>query len=91
MGGLGREFLDVAGGHLIAACHDGLMVFRTLLRPPLVPARRDGPLLGAAELYFDRVLSEPGVPAWTGLALLAEPAEVVEGPLQQPAGPAQVR
>ena len=64
VGGLGREFLDVAGGPLLAAYHDGLMAFRTLPPPPLIPARRDGPLVGAAGLCFDRVLSEAGVQAW---------------------------
>jgi predicted NBD/HSP70 family sugar kinase len=67
VGGLGRELLDVAGGHVSAAYHDGLMAFRTLPPPPLVPARlvADGPLLGAAEQCFDRVLTDEGLAAWT--------------------------
>ena len=67
VGGLGREFLDVAGAHVTAAYHDGLMAFRTLPPPPLVPARLrdDGPLRGAAEQCFGRVLSDDGVQAWT--------------------------
>jgi predicted NBD/HSP70 family sugar kinase len=67
VGGLGRELLDVAGGHVTAAYHDGLMAFRTLPPPPLVPARlvADGPLLGAAEQCFDRVLTDEGLAAWT--------------------------
>ena len=67
MGGLGREFLDVAGAHVTAAYHDGLMAFRTLPPPPLIPARLrdDGPVRGAAELCFGRVLSDDGVQAWT--------------------------
>ena len=67
VGGLGRELLEVAGGHITAAYHDGLMAFRTLPPPPLVPARlvADGPLLGAAEQCFDRVLTDEGLAAWT--------------------------
>ena len=67
VGGLGREFLDVAGAHVTAAYHDGLMAFRTLPPPPLVPARLrdDGPVRGAAEQCFGRVLSDDGVQAWT--------------------------
>ncbi len=67
VGGPGRELLDVAGGHVTAAYHDGLMAFRTLPPPPLVPARllADGPLLGAAEQCFDRVLTDEGLAAWT--------------------------
>ena len=33
VGGPGRELLDVAGGHVTAAYHDGLMAFRTLPHP----------------------------------------------------------
>jgi predicted NBD/HSP70 family sugar kinase len=67
VGGLGTEFLDVAGGHVLAAYQDGLMAFRSLPAPPLIPARLsgDGPLLGAAELCFDRVLTDEGVQSWT--------------------------
>jgi hypothetical protein len=56
----------VAGAHATAAYHDGLMAFRTLPPPPLVPARLadDGPLLGAAELCFDRILTAEGLQAW---------------------------
>jgi predicted NBD/HSP70 family sugar kinase len=66
VGGLGRELLEVAGGHAIAAYHDGLMAFRTLPPPPLVAAHLpdDGPLLGAAELCFDRIVTEAGLQAW---------------------------
>jgi predicted NBD/HSP70 family sugar kinase len=67
VGGLGRELLEVAGGHAIAAYHDGLMAFRTLPPPPLVAAHlpEDGSLLGAAELCFDRILTEEGLQAWS--------------------------
>jgi hypothetical protein len=66
VGGLGRELLEVAGGHATAAYHDGLMAFRPLPPPPLVAAHLpdDGPLLGAAELCFDRILTDEGLQAW---------------------------
>ena len=66
VGGLGRELLEVAGAHATAAYHDGLMAFRTLPPPPLVPAllADDGSLLGAAELCFDRILTDEGLQAW---------------------------
>jgi predicted NBD/HSP70 family sugar kinase len=67
VGSLGRELLEVAGGHATAAYHDGLMAFRTLPPPPLVPAHLpdDGSLLGAAELCFDRILTDEGLQAWS--------------------------
>ena len=66
VGGLGRELLEVAGGHATAAYHDGLMAFRTLPPPPLVAASLpdDGSLLGAAELCFDRIITDEGLQAW---------------------------
>jgi predicted NBD/HSP70 family sugar kinase len=66
VGGLGRELLEVAGGHATAAYQDGLMAFRTLPAPPLVAAHlpEDGPLLGAAELCFDQILTDEGLQAW---------------------------
>jgi predicted NBD/HSP70 family sugar kinase len=67
VGGLGPELLEVAGGHALAAYHDGLMAFRTLPPPPLLAAHLpddDGSLLGAAELCFDRILTEEGLQAW---------------------------
>jgi predicted NBD/HSP70 family sugar kinase len=69
LGGLGPEFLDVAAGHVTAAYHDGLMAFRSLPPPPLVPARlgEDGPLLGAAEQCFDQVLTDDGLRAWSAI------------------------
>ena len=67
VGGLGRELLEVAGGHATAAYHDGLMAFRPLPPPPLVAAHlpEDGSLLGAAELCFDRILTDEGLQAWS--------------------------
>jgi predicted NBD/HSP70 family sugar kinase len=67
VGGLGRELLAVASGHATAAYHDGLMAFRPLPPPPLVAAHLpdDGPLLGAAELCFDRILTDDGLQAWS--------------------------
>jgi len=58
--------LEVAGGHATAAYHDGLMAFRTLPPPPLVAASLpdDGSLLGAAELCFDRIITDEGLQAW---------------------------
>jgi predicted NBD/HSP70 family sugar kinase len=66
VGGLGRELLEVAGGHATAAYHDGLMAFRMLPPPTLVAAHLpdDGSLLGAAELCFDRILTDEGLQAW---------------------------
>jgi predicted NBD/HSP70 family sugar kinase len=66
VGGLGRELLEVAGGHATAAYDDGLMAFRTLPAPPLVAAHlpEDGSLLGAAELCFDRILTDEGLQGW---------------------------
>jgi hypothetical protein len=44
----------------------GIMRYRTLPPPPLVPARfgEDGPVLGAAEAAFDDVLTDAGLHAW---------------------------
>jgi predicted NBD/HSP70 family sugar kinase len=66
VGGLGRPLLEVAGGHATAAYDDGLMAFRTRPAPPLVAAHlpEDGSLLGAAELCFDRILTDEGLQAW---------------------------
>ena len=64
--GWAARLLEVAGGHATAAYDDGLMAFRTLPAPPLVAAHLpdDGSLLGAAELCFDRILTEEGLQAW---------------------------
>jgi predicted NBD/HSP70 family sugar kinase len=66
VGGLGREFLDVAGEDARAAYRDGLMAFRTAPAPPLVPAGLgpDAPLLGAAQEAFARVLTDEGLQSW---------------------------
>jgi predicted NBD/HSP70 family sugar kinase len=65
-GGLGPELLRLAGDEITAAYHDGLMAYRVLPPPPIAGARlgADGPLLGAADEAFARVLTDEGLRAW---------------------------
>ncbi|MGH3170378.1 MAG: ROK family transcriptional regulator [Trebonia sp.] len=65
IGGLGPELLLIAGDEINAAYRDGLMAFR-VLPPPITPARlgADGPLLGAADEAFTRLLTDEGLQAW---------------------------
>jgi predicted NBD/HSP70 family sugar kinase len=65
-GGLGPDVLAAAGGQLGAAYRRGIMRYRTLPPPPLVPGRfgEDGPVLGAAEAAFDDVLTDAGLHGW---------------------------
>jgi predicted NBD/HSP70 family sugar kinase len=65
-GGLGPELLSLAGDEITAAYHDGLMAFRVVPPPPVVAARfgADGPLLGAADEAFTRLLTDEGLQAW---------------------------
>ncbi|MCU4186577.1 ROK family protein [Acidiferrimicrobium sp. IK] len=69
VGGLGPALLAVAGRQVEAAYRRGLMAFRATGAPPIVPARfgADGPLTGAAEEGFARVLTGPGIDEWAAL------------------------
>jgi predicted NBD/HSP70 family sugar kinase len=66
VGGLGPELLHLAGGEITDAYHDGLMAFRVMPPPPITAARlgADGPLLGAADEAFTRLLTDEGLQAW---------------------------
>jgi predicted NBD/HSP70 family sugar kinase len=66
VGGLGPDLLHIAAGEVTAAYHDGLMAFRATPPPPVLPARLgpDGPLLGAADEAFARLLTDEGLQAW---------------------------
>jgi predicted NBD/HSP70 family sugar kinase len=68
VGGLGPELLGLAGAEITAAYHDGLMAFRVVPPPPIAAARlgADGPLLGAADEAFARLLTDEGLQAWAG-------------------------
>jgi predicted NBD/HSP70 family sugar kinase len=66
VGGLGPDLLHIAADEVTAAYHDGLMAFRATPPPPVLPARlgTDGPLLGAADEAFARLLTDEGLQAW---------------------------
>ena len=66
VGGLGPELLRLAAEEITAAYHDGLMAFRVMPPPPIAAARlgADGPLLGAADEAFTRLLTDEGLQAW---------------------------
>jgi predicted NBD/HSP70 family sugar kinase len=66
VGGLGPDLLAVAGGTTTAAYHDGLMAFRRVAPPPLVPARfgAEGPRTGAAEEGFTAILTSEAAGQW---------------------------
>ncbi len=66
LGGLGPELLRLAADEITAAYHDGLMAYRVVPPPPIVEARlgADGPLLGAADEAFTRLLTDEGLQAW---------------------------
>jgi len=66
LGGLGPALLHIAADQVTAAYHDGLMAFRATPPPPVRPARlgTDGPLLGAADEAFARLLTDEGLQAW---------------------------
>jgi predicted NBD/HSP70 family sugar kinase len=66
LSGLAVDLLGVAGRVVEDAYRAGLMRFRRRAAPPLLAARfpADGSLRGAAELTFDRVLSDAGLDAW---------------------------
>jgi predicted NBD/HSP70 family sugar kinase len=66
VGGLGPELLRLAADEITGAYHDGLMSFRVMPAPPIAAARlgADGPLLGAADEAFARLLTDEGLAAW---------------------------
>lgn len=66
VGGLGPDLLAIAGPAARAAYEGGLMAFRRAEPPPLVPARfgADGPLTGAAEEGFTRILTSQSTGQW---------------------------
>jgi predicted NBD/HSP70 family sugar kinase len=66
VGGLGPELLRLAADEITVAYHAGLMAFRVMPPPPITAARlgADGPLLGAADEAFTRLLSDEGLHAW---------------------------
>jgi predicted NBD/HSP70 family sugar kinase len=66
-GGLGSDILEVANERLEGAYRRGIMRYRSLPAPPLIPARfgQDGPVLGAAEQALDGVLTDEGLRAWS--------------------------
>jgi predicted NBD/HSP70 family sugar kinase len=67
LGGLGRDLLEIASDHLYPAYLAGLMQFRRLRPPALVPAHfgDDAPLIGAIEEAFAAVLTDDGLRAWS--------------------------
>jgi predicted NBD/HSP70 family sugar kinase len=66
LGGFAAPLLDQAGEELSASYAAGLMSFRRRVPPPLRPAALGtrGPLIGAAEVAFDAVLTERGLSDW---------------------------
>jgi predicted NBD/HSP70 family sugar kinase len=68
LGGFAAPLLDQAGGHLSASYTAGLMAFRRPVPTPLRPASLGtrGPMIGAAEVAFDAVLTERGLTDWAG-------------------------
>jgi predicted NBD/HSP70 family sugar kinase len=66
VGGLGTDVLELAGKQLRSAYVSGLMAFRRSAPPPIRSSHLSGqgPLVGAAEAAFERVLTESGVDAW---------------------------
>ena len=66
IGGLGPDLLRIAADEVTAAYREGLMAFRATPPPPVLPARLgpDGPLLGAADEAFARLLTDEGLQAW---------------------------
>jgi hypothetical protein len=64
--GLGPDLLHTAASEVTAAYHDGLMAFRATPPPPVRPALlgTDGPLLGAADEAFARLLTDERLQAW---------------------------
>lgn len=57
--------MRLAANEITAAYHDGLMAFR-VVPPPIAAARlgADGPLLGAADEAFAKLLTDEGLREW---------------------------
>ncbi|GAB3228204.1 ROK family transcriptional regulator [Glycomyces halotolerans] len=66
LGGLASSLLEKLPETVQEAYHAGLMRFRRAEPPALVPSTlgADGPLLGAAEVAFDGILTEEGLAQW---------------------------
>jgi predicted NBD/HSP70 family sugar kinase len=66
LGGFAAPLLDQAGESLTASYAAGLMAFRRPVPTPLRPAALGGrgPMIGAAEVAFDAVLTERGLTGW---------------------------
>jgi predicted NBD/HSP70 family sugar kinase len=66
LSGLARSFLAEVPEALHAGYADGLMSFRRAEPPPLRPSTLgdQGPVIGAAEVAFDALLTEEGLAAW---------------------------
>src|SRR5258708_6883222 len=77
VGGLGPDLLRIAADEITAAYHDGLMAFRVTPPPPITGARlgADGPLLGAADEAFTRLLTDEGLQAWAAREQAARQAD----------------
>ena len=73
VGGLGPDLLRIAGDEIRAAYHNGLMAFRVMPPPPIAAARlgAEGPLLGAADEAFARLLTDEGLQAWAARGQIA--------------------
>lgn len=82
IGGLGPELLRIAGDEITTAYHDGLMAFRVMPPPPVTAARlgTDGPLLGAADEAFARMLTDEGLQAWAAREQAAGQASIGASP-----------
>jgi predicted NBD/HSP70 family sugar kinase len=72
--GLAIDLLTLGGKELRSAYVSELMAFRRDAPPPILASELglDGPLVGAAEAAFDRVLTDGGLDAWTKTAQSAE-------------------
>jgi predicted NBD/HSP70 family sugar kinase len=70
LGGFAVPLLDQAAEHLSASYTAGLMAFRRPVPTPLRPASLGGrgPMIGAAEVAFDAVLTERGLTDWATAA-----------------------
>jgi predicted NBD/HSP70 family sugar kinase len=75
LGGFAAPLLDQAAECLSASYTAGLMAFRRPVPPPLRPASLGarGPLIGAAEVAFDAVLTERGLTEWSARATAGPP------------------
>ncbi len=72
LGGFAAPLLDQATECLSASYTAGLMAFRRPVPPPLRPASLGtrGPMIGAAEVAFDAILTERGLTDWAARSIL---------------------